>query len=574
MTTAEKPRLYLLLAALAACAALAAHLPFLSGGLLWDDEQFLAKNSFVTDCANLGTALNPVNLVKVLPVPMSARPAVSASLIADACAGLGPRGMKATNALVHACSAALLFFLLFLLTGSAAGALFGALAFALHPAAAEAVHVITFRSHLLGFFFFCAGLLSALFYARRPSLLTGAAAAASYLLAVLSVETPVIMPAAALLAVFYDSGRAGVKRAAPLFLALVLAGGFYLWFRAPRAGYTLPRTAPGIAAPSALYPAALLPPPELPRQAWALLPPWREIYTNPAARLYTMSGIALGYLRELALPYGLAADYNPEVIKTFSRGALPLAACLAALAGSALLFYRRRTAGLALLLIFTALLPALNLWPLYNIKADRYLYLPLAGFALLCAALFRGILPPRRGALPAAAACLWLLWLGAETLRRGPEFRDNLSLFSAAAARSPSSPRAQANLAAARLRAGDCAGALGPSRQALALDPDAQTLRLRLAYTLAWCGSAAEVPALLRSYPPDADSLFLSGLVLLKKDRPRAAALLRSALEASPGRREFYLALLLAEKKKPADPRDREDLARLKAALAAAGLLF
>lgn len=574
MTTAEKPRLYLLLAALAAGAALAVHLPTLSGNLLWDDEVFLARNPFVTDCANLGAALNPVNLVKVLPVPMSARPAVSASIIADACAGLGPRGMKVTNALVHACSAALLFFLLLLLSGSAAGALFGALAFALHPAAAEAVHVITFRSHLLGFFFFCGGLLAALFYARRRSLLTGAAAAACYLLAVLSVETPVILPAAALLAVFYDSGRAGLKRAAPLFLALVLVGGFYLWFRAPRAGYALPGTAPGIAAPSVLYPAALLPPPERPRQAWALLPPWREIYTDPAARLYTMAGITLSYLRELALPYGLAADYSPEVIKTFSRGALPLAACLAALAGSALLYYRRKTAGLALLLIFVALLPALNLWPLYNIKADRYLYLPLAGFALLCAALFRGCLPPRRGALPAAAACLWLLWLGAETLRRGPEFQDNLSLFSAAAARSPASPRAQANLAGARLKNGDCPGALGPARQALALDPEGQNLRLRLAYTLAWCGSAAEVPALLAAYPPDADSLYLSGLVLLKKDRLRAAALIRDALAASPGRRDFYLALLLAEKKKPAAARDRADLARLKAALAAAGLLF
>ena len=277
MKAAEKPRLYLLLAALAFAAGLAAHLPFLSDSLLWDDGEFLAKNSFVTDCANLGAALNPAQLVKVLPVRMSARPAVNATLIADACARSGPRGMKLTNALLHAGNAALLFALLLLISGSAPGALFGALAFALHPAAAEAVHIIVFRSHLLGFFFFCAGLLAALFYARRPSLPAGAAAAACYLFAMLSVEPPVVLPLAASAAILFDSGRQGLKRAAPLLLGLLFVAGFYLWFRAPRSGYYLPGSAPGVSSPSALYPAALFPGAGAPRGVWKSLAPWREV---------------------------------------------------------------------------------------------------------------------------------------------------------------------------------------------------------------------------------------------------------------------------------------------------------
>lgn len=576
MQTAEKPRLYLLSAGLAFAAALAVHAPFLSDSLLWDDAEFIARNSFVSDCSNLGAALNPVNLFKVLPVPMSGRPAVNASLLADACARSGPRGMKLTNALLHAGNSALLFFLLLALSGSAAGALFGALAFALHPAAAEAVHVIVFRSHLLGFFFFTGGVLAALFYARRPSLPAGAAAAACYFLAVLSVETPVILPAAAALAVFHDAGKTGLRRAAPLLLGLVLVAGFYLWFRAPRAGYDLPGSSAGISAPSALYPAALLPGGGAVRGVWKNLPAWREVYTDPAANLYTMAGVAASYLRELPLPYGLAADYNPAVRRSLTEAAVPLAVCLAALAAAAVLFARRRLPGLALLLVFAGLLPVLNLVPLYNLKADRYLYLPLAGFALLAAWAFKGALPPRRASLPAAAACLWLLWLGSETLGRGSEFRDDLSLFSAAAARSPGSPRARANLAAAQLRSGDLPAALQSSRAAFALDPGDPNLRLRLAYSLAWCGASGEIPALLKDYPSDADSVYLAGLLELRRDRARADALLRQALKAAPGRRDFFLTLLLAQKKEPAglSRRDQDDLARLREVFRTAGLLL
>lgn len=575
MTAAEKPWTRLLAAALAFAAGLAVHLPALSANLLWDDAQFVGRNAFAADCASLGAALAPVNLVKVLPVPMSARPVVNATLIADACSGAGPRGMKLTNALLHAGNCALLFLLLLALTGSAGGSLFGALAFALHPAAAETVNVIVFRSHLLGFFFFSAALLAALFHARRPSLLSGAAAALCYLLAVLSVETPVVLPLAAALVVFHDGGREGLRRAAPLLLGLALVAGFYFWFRAPRSGYDLPGSAAGVAAPSVLYPAALLPAGAAPGGEWRSLPAWREVYSDRAASLYTMSGVALSYLREAALPYGLAADYSPRVRRTLDEGAAPLAALLALLSAAAWLFYRQRPPGLALLLAFAALLPAMNFVPLYNLKADRYLYLPGAGFALLAAWAFARLPSPRRGALPAAAACLWLAWLGAETLRRGPEFRDDLSLFTAAAARSPESSRAAANLAAALLRQGACPASLAESRRAFGLDGGDPNLRLRLAYAMAWCGAAAEVPELMKDYPQDADSLHLAGLLALKRDRAAAAALLGRALAATPGRRDIRLGLLLAEKKGPAglSPRDAADLERLRGVYRRAGLL-
>lgn len=579
MLKVEKTRLYLLLTAAVFASALALYLPSAPEEPLWDDAEFIANNPFISDCANLGTALAPANLLKVLPVPMSARPLVNASLLADTCSGGGMKGMRLTNVLLHAFNSALLFLLLLALSGSAPAALFGALVFAVHPAPAEVVHIITFRSHLLGFFFFTAGLLFSVLFARKPGAPAGLAAALAYFLAVMSVETPVVLPAAALLTVYFDAGKEGLKRSAPLLLGFLLIGAFYLWFRVPRSGYGLPGSPPaGIAGPSMLYPAALLPA-DVPRhESLTTPPPWRELYSDRAANLFTMSAVTLDYFRALALPSRLSADYNPAVIRSFRSGVRPLAGCLAALGGGWLLFRRRKLSGLALLLVFLALLPALNIVPVYNIRADRYLYLPLAGFALLAAAGFRRASgeSPRRRFFPLAAGGLYLAGLCAVSVTRAAEFRSDLALFSAAVARDPGVPRAQANLAAALMRKGDCVKAAEHSRAASALDPGNRLYRLRLAYTLAWCGRAGESSLLLKDFPGDPDALFLSGLLSLKSDRARAASLLKAALEAAPRRRLFFLALLLAEKKEPAGlaARDREDLAELRKSLGTAGLLF
>lgn len=477
----------LLLAALAAAAALAAHLPFLSAEPLWDDEEFLAGNP-AASCAGLGPALDPRNLVKISPVPLSARPAVLATLAADACAGAGPRGMKATNALLHAFNAALAFFVVYVLFGSAGGALFGALAFALHPAAAEAVHVITFRSHLLGFFFCAAGLLAALFYARRPGPYAAAAAALCYLLGLLSVETAAALPAAAAAAVAFDSSRAGLRRCAPLLAAAVLIAGFYLWFRAPRSGYDLPGSAPGIGRASALYPAALLPPAAEPPEREVHPAQWRRVYEDPAARAWTMSAVALRQLAALPFPAGLSPDYAPPVLGA-GKG-LPALLALLLLAGAAArLALAGRPAGLACALIFITLLPALNLWPAYNLRADRYLYFPLLGLAALAGSAWTAAARAdwRRRNLALGAGALWLGWLAASTLARGPVFSSNLGLFREAARLQPASARAQSSLGAALLRRGDCASALPRFEAAAALDPGSAPLLRRLEAARARC---------------------------------------------------------------------------------------
>jgi tetratricopeptide (TPR) repeat protein len=582
MVCVEKPRRILLGALLVFAAALALYAPFAPRELLWDDYYLVEHNAFAGDCANLGPAVNPLNLFRVLPVPMSARPVVNATLIADACAGGSIGGMHLTNSLLHAFNSVLVFLLILVLCGSGLPAFFGAMVFALHPASAETVHVITFRSHLLGFFFFTAGLTAVIFHSRKPNLLTAVMAAVCYLSAMLSVETAVVMPAAAFAAVYFESGKEGLGRIRPLMAALAFAAVFYLWFRIPRSGYAMPGvSSPGIPGFSFFYPKFLFPYAAHKTSQVSMVLPWRLIYENPVARLYTMSRVALDYLTAFPLPLYLNSDYNPPVITSAARGLWPLAANLAVTAAAVLLLVKRRLEGLGLALILITLLPVLNIWPIYNIKADRYLYLPLAGFAVVAAQIF--VLITRAGRTPrfylAGAAWLWAAALAFNSVGRIPDFRDNFSFFSAAVENGPSVPRARVNLAAMYMHSGNCPAALDQLGQATGTDSRNFQLKLLRAYALAKCGrraeAAQEVDSIITKRPRWADALFLAGMLRLKSDSRAAKDFLQRALKADPDHPEARLTLMLAENRQSAGlgPADRRALKELKKYYRGIGLL-
>ena len=580
MAEVEKPQFVLLAAVLVFAAAMALYASVMPREFLWDDTALVGRNTFVQRCSNLGRAVNPANLLFVLPVQMSARPVVNATLIADSCSGRGPAGMYLTNALIHAFNAVLVLLLIFTLSGSALPALFGALIFALHPAAVEPVKIIVFRSHLLGFFFFNAGLLAAIFHAKERKPALAAAAAACYLLAMLSIESAVVLPAAALAAAYFVKGREGVKKAGPLMAVLAAAAIFYFWFRTPRSGYSIAGiSSPGIITPSLFYPRALFPEAATRASSGLTILPWRQVYENPLTNLYTMAGVLLDYFKALLLPVGLSLDYSPAPITRFSDGILPVAASLAAAAAAILLFLRRRLEGLGLVLLLTALLPAMNIWPIYNIKADRYLYLPLAGFSIAAAAAVRR-LPSSAGAarLLAAAAVLWLGGLAFLSTVWSRNFDTNFSLFSAVVKRQPAVSRARANLSSAYLEAGNCAAALEQEEEAVRLDNNPQQ-RLRLAFTLVLCrkpeAALKETETVLKALPRETDALYLAGLLLYRTDRRAARVTLEKALLEDPSHRDARLTLILFGDKKAEDlaPRDKRNVERLRTFYRDCGLL-
>ncbi|MCM2267522.1 MAG: tetratricopeptide repeat protein [Elusimicrobiales bacterium] len=457
-----------LAAGLVFAAAFCAYLPALKHKFVADDFSLIVNNEFVSDPASFSFLLNKEFFSQTYQVKLGARPLTLLSLMADHAAwGLNPLGYHLTNLLLHGANSALVFFLGLALwrrsgegppaqDGTAAGALpfalLGGLIFALHPLQAEAVNVAAFRADLLCAFFCLAALLA---FARAAYAL----ALGGLVLALFSKETAVVLPLLALLQAFFFRGGAAPaprwRRAVSVLLAAAAAAAFLLYFWAARFSYPVH---------DVIYPAL----------AGSAAP-----LSSFAAYFNTLAAAASHYFLKLLLPAGLSLEYQLLLPGSLFNARFAL---LLALGAGALLVLRSRAGPLVkfgLGFMLAAYLPVSNLLPLVNTVADRYMYLPLAGFALLIPAGLAALLRGARTAafaklLPraAAAACAVLLAAYAAGARaQAARFADMFSLYSAAAAAAPANPNARYNLALAYVERGDHRAALRELEAAAAASP-------------------------------------------------------------------------------------------------------
>ncbi|MDD5302865.1 MAG: tetratricopeptide repeat protein, partial [Elusimicrobia bacterium] len=162
------------------------------------------------------------------------------------------------------------------------------------------------------------------------------------------------------------------------------------------------------------------------------------------------------YLRMLVWPWPLCLD------RTLVQGAWVWAA-LPGYAGAAWALRRRPRELWLLLWIVAASAPFLHFIAFANFSpvADRYLYLPVAGFCLLLAQL------SGRSGLGALCA-VFTVWSGVTAARNGL-YRSERAIFAQTSACAPSNPRAQSLYGLACLRDGDPAGGEEAFRNALRL---------------------------------------------------------------------------------------------------------
>jgi tetratricopeptide (TPR) repeat protein len=189
-----------------------------------------------------------------------------------------------------------------------------------------------------------------------------------------------------------------------------------------------------------------------------------------AAKLVGAVGL---YIRMLVAPIQQCA-----YISDLPAGALALmvtAALLAASALGAVVLWRRRERPVCLLLLWIGVTLAPSLAIVLKIPnapvAERYLYLPSAGFCLLCGyGAARALAAVRsRAARAAVAMALAALITGgaAATVRRNAVWRSNLSLWTDTAAKNATDGLPMRSLAAAYLDLGDTMRATELFRQAL-----------------------------------------------------------------------------------------------------------
>lgn len=164
---------------------------------------------------------------------------------------------------------------------------------------------------------------------------------------------------------------------------------------------------------------------------------------------------------KVLFPVDLAVEYSYTVPNTlFDPWVLSgLVVLLSYAVGLWLSWRRNRTVFFWLVWIGAFWVPASNIWPQVYFAADRYLYAPMAGMAVLSCYLL-DLVPRRLSALRWSALAVCVLILALLTWRQDQTWRDELSLWSHAVKVSPDSVYALNNLGAEYGNMGQIAKAL------------------------------------------------------------------------------------------------------------------
>ncbi|MFN0149691.1 MAG: tetratricopeptide repeat protein [bacterium] len=461
-------------------AAIIPFLPALGGEFLYDDFPAILKNPSVQR-GDVGGVFSSGSYWREEIVGY--RPIATLSFIANrAASGDAPWAFHATNLALHAINTLLVAALArrLLVRGgfdaqcASAASVAGALLFAVHPAQVEAVAGIAAgRAELLSLLFVLAALVVSL-RERIAPWSRAVALGAFYLIALLSKESALVLPA--LLLVLHGRTRA--------------ENALRLWHLAP--------CALALAAYIALRHAAL-------GRIGGMMPAFLDnplahaVSASPAAILPGALRVLSEYARLIIFPAALSADYGFDAIPLpptlFSRAVLPGVLFAVAIAGAviAVVIRARRPSDAlahslaatlphaAIAILVTLAIPLHLVSTLPAIAAERFLCMPMAFVALIAASLAGAWLSAdatRRAARPAlraavrATAIAVVLILAARSGARAFDWRNERALFESSARAKPGSARLHNALGIAYANEGNATRAEAEYRRALEIYPE------------------------------------------------------------------------------------------------------
>ncbi|MDP2168580.1 MAG: tetratricopeptide repeat protein [Thermodesulfovibrionales bacterium] len=501
----------------------AVYLNSLSNGFVYDNHFMIENNPWIKDIKHLPDIftkdmwafMGKSNYYR--PIPHLSNMAVYHVF------GPDPFGFHLFYLSVHAANAAIVYLIASMLIARPApfAPLAAALLFAAHPVNTESV-LESYAEPCFAFFF----LLSVYSYMRatsgdRPSKAGYALSVFSFFLAMLSKETAIILP---FMLMAYDL----IKKAPPVprtgfnvrlkrYMPYLVAAFFYFAIRL---------SAIGGFAPVSVYPAL----------------------TGYKYAVNVLVHFAM-YLEKLILPVGLNAYYEVRPVE-FLTGIKAVASFVAALMFSAALYLswrKNRAFFFCLLLIAVPLFPAFYLIrnPVdeYNTFAERYLYLPSAGFAVALAmslswAYFA--FKPAFGKALGAAFLVLIAAYSAGTVSRNTVWKDDITLWSDTVRKSPAIALPRVNLGAAYKNKGLTDKAEEQYLTAIRLTPRLPTAHFNLANTYISKGltdkAIAEYNAAIRLKPEYAEAHNnLGRAYMLKGQTEDAAAQFTAAVKIYPG---------------------------------------
>jgi tetratricopeptide (TPR) repeat protein len=355
-----------------------------------------------------------------------------------------------------------------------------------------------------GFFF----LLSLLFYLHlskkeKTNKTLYLLSVAAYMLGMMSKETAIVLPA---LLVVFDISHKGLGwtiRRAPRYLPYAAVGVAYLVMRSIVIGGFIHQE-------------------QVELTAWGVV--------------LNVFPLFAGYLKTLLFPMELSAIYvfHPVALVTDPTAAVGI---IVAIAFVVLIFLARKKPVelLCLFLIAVPLLPVLYI-PALQLSpfAERYLYIPSAGFAVLSACVLsrlarageaRGISGSR--AVVTLFAALMVATYAYGTVDRSAVWKDDLSLWKDTVVKAPDSHNAHYNLAWAYQRAGENEKAAAHYIETIRIKPERPKAHYNLALIYQASGDTARAiesyEAAIRYNPTDARAHYNLALAYQKEGGTRRA---------------------------------------------------
>ncbi|MEJ2730665.1 MAG: tetratricopeptide repeat protein [Deltaproteobacteria bacterium] len=518
-------------ALLPAALGIVVYLNALSNGFVFDDMTTIVHNAYIKDLGKNFPAFFNLDYFKIAQAEVSYRPVATLSyFLIYALFGLNPLAFHLASLLLHVFNVIGVYVLVDMIQHNKKTSLIAALVFACHPVLTETVNCISYNEDLLATFFY---LLALVLYIKAAAIKNPFFSLASFLVALLSKEMAITLPAIILL---YDlTGRkiaqkdGFIKQAAATldrqkfyYVAIALVTIFYLALRFkimvnPQGSFSISR-------------AGLI------------------------ERILFLPDHLFDYIRLVLLPFDLNAEYSfayPERFFGLSN-LFSFIVVMAITVGSFFIYKYSKGIFFGIWWFLITLLPVSNLIEIHNPIAERYLYLPLVGFCMVISILINKI--PIRPAGNRLKKIAWLkysilsgllIFYSAVTVDRNPVWKDNFSIWANTVEKSPHNPIVHGGLGLAYQKHGLLDEAIREFKRAIELGPNMAKNHYNLGRAYEEKGlfekAADAYKKAVELNPAYTDAYFnLANLYMRLQSRQGAIRAYRKVIELDPADIEAY----------------------------------
>ncbi|MFH1752990.1 MAG: tetratricopeptide repeat protein, partial [Candidatus Omnitrophota bacterium] len=417
--------------------ALALYSNSLDGKFVWDDAYLVKNNIYIKSWGHISKVFTKDIAAGAQTQSNFYRPIQILSYIFDhSFWGLDVRGYHITNIMLHALTAACVYWLAMLLFANQRLSVVSSVLFVVHPVMTEAVCYISGRADLLAGLFM---LLSVILYVRslriQRSMPSYIAALIAYVLALLSRESPLMMPVLLLLYHYAFKVRLRLGR----FLPLVGVAALYIILRFTHLKDLLPHSV---------------------------------VSTTLFQRAPGFFLALTEYMRLLILPLGLHMEYGDGLFSLSNPKAI---AGVFILAGLLVFAFKKRGTPIiffSIMWFLLTILPQSNLYPINAYMAEHWLYMPSIGFFILVAAcLDRAYLKNGYRNLALAATVLLTVFFSYLTVLQSLTWRDPIAFYERTLTYAPDSFRTHNSLGILYDKAGDPERAIAAYKRSIECNP-------------------------------------------------------------------------------------------------------